>query len=196
MRERFGRQRQPAWRASQVLAVLIGLAVSTALAAPGRAATIEIAESNKGRLVLAIGGVITSADAAAVDTVLQLARRAHRPVQILMVDSPGGEFGAGLEIAYQVHRLGIPVFVRGACFSACAFVALAARQLTLTGGGVVGVHQAYDLHGVPDLEATLFAAKLLRRYGVRRTAISKMLDTPPDELAILTGRELRGARRK
>ena len=196
MLERFGRQRQPAWRASQLLAVFIVLAVSAALAAPGRAATIGIGESNKGRLVLAIGGVITSADAEVVGTVLQLARRAHRPIQILMVDSPGGEFGAGLEIADQVHRLGVPVRVRGGCFSACAFVALAARKLTVSGGGVVGVHQAYDLSGVPNLEATLFAAKLLRRYGVRSTAISKMLDTPPDKLSILTGRELRTARKK
>jgi hypothetical protein len=66
----------------------------------------------------------------------------------------------------------------------------------VSGGGIVGVHQAYDLHGVPNLEANLFAAELLRRYGVRRTAISKMLDTPPDKLAILTGRELRTARKK
>jgi len=196
MRERSGRQRRPAWRASRVLAVLVVLAVSSALAAPGHAATIGIAGSNKGRLVLAIGGVITSADAAAVDSVLQLTRRTHRPVQILMVDSPGGEFVAGLEIADQVHRLGIPVRVRGGCFSACAFVALAARKLTVTGGGVVGVHQAYDLHGGPDLEATLFAAKLLRRYGVRRSAIGKMLDTPPDQLAILSPSELRAERKK
>jgi membrane-bound ClpP family serine protease len=196
MRERFGGQWQPAWRASQLFAVLIALAVSTALTAPARAATIEIAESSKGRLVLAVGGVITSADAEVVSTVLQLARRAHHPVQLLMVDSPGGEFAAGLEIADQVHRLGVPVRVRGGCFSACAFVALAARKLTVTGGGVVGVHQAYDLRGVPNLEATLFAAKLLRRYGVRAAAIGKMLGTPPDKLAILTGRELRAAPRK
>ena len=193
---RFGRRRQPARRAARFLAALTVLAVSTALAAPGKAASIEIAQSNKGTLVLAIGGVITSADAEVVDTVLQVARRAHRPVQILMVDSPGGEFAAGLEIADQVHRAGIPVRVRGGCFSACAFVALAARKLTVTGGGVVGVHQAYDLDGVPDLQATLFAADLLRRYGVRRTAISKMLGTPPDKLAILTDRELRAARKK
>lgn len=193
MREQCGGQWQPQWRASQFFAVLLALAVSTAMAAPARAATIGIAETNKGGLVLAIGGVITSADAEVVDTVLQVARRAHRPIRIVMVDSPGGEFAAGLEIADQVHRLGIPVRVRGGCFSACAFVALAARKLTVTGGGAVGVHQAYDLRGVPNPEATLFAARLLRRYGVRATAISKMLDTPPDKLAILTGRELRAA---
>ena len=73
-----------------------------------------------------------------------------------------------------MHRWGLPVVVRGECLSACAFIALAARKLTLTRGGRVGVHQAYDVHGIPDLRATRLAARLLRQYGARRSAMTKM----------------------
>jgi hypothetical protein len=195
MREWFCEQR-PVWCTYQakLLTALLGLAVSATLLSPASAATIGLADSGKKGIVLAIAGVITTSDAGVVDGVLQLSRHARRPVKIVLIDSPGGEMVAGLEIADQVHRLNVPVLVLGKCLSACAFIALAARSLTLRGRGLVGVHQSYDSFGTPDLRATRFAARLLRRYGASGSAILKMLDTPPDQLAILSRRELHGHR--
>jgi hypothetical protein len=174
--------------------VFVGLILSTLLLAPASAETFALVDLHKKRIVLAIGGVITSADARFVDSVLQLTSRARRPVRIILFSSPGGEFVAGLEIADQVHRLGLPVLVQGDCDSACAFIALAARKLTLSGRGRVGVHQSYDPSGNPDLTATRFAARRLSGYGASGSAILKMLDTPPDQVAILSLRELHGQR--
>jgi hypothetical protein len=173
-----------------ILIAIVALTLSIMLAAPGRAATVGLADGHGGRTVLAIAGAITEADPVVIDAVLQLASRAHKPVKMVMISSPGGNFIAGLEIADRIHHLGLPVLVRGECLSACAFVALASRNLRLSGGGKVGVHQAYDPAGSPDFEATRFAARLLRSFGARNSAIAKMLATPPDKMAILSLRDL------
>jgi hypothetical protein len=189
-------KRRSAWLTYQtkLLTVLVGLILSTLALAPASAETFALVDLHKKRIALAIGGVITSADAEVVDSVLQLTSRAHRPVKVILFSSPGGEFLAGLEIAGQVHRLGLPVLVRGECLSACAFIALAARKLTLSGRARVGVHQSYGPSGDSDLRATRFAAQLLRGYGASGSAILKMLDTPPGRIAILSHHELHAQR--
>src|SRR5262245_16186348 len=91
-----------------LLTVLVGLILSALLLAPASAESVGFVDLHKKRIVLAIGGAITIADAEFVDSVLQLTNRARRPVKVILFSSPGGEFVAGLEIADQVHRLGLP----------------------------------------------------------------------------------------
>jgi hypothetical protein len=73
----------------------------------------------------------------------------HTPAQ-LVIDSPGGEVQAGIELGRWVHRHRLDVVVEGQCLSSCAnYVFTAGRDKIIRPGGVVAWHGNYR-----HLEAT------------------------------------------
>ena len=95
-------------------------------------------------------------------------------------------------------RIGKPVYVVGGCYSACAFVALAAGdRLTVLTGGKLAVHQVWVKDGQgPDLQLTKQITDWLRDCGVPESILKKVLSTTPQNMAKISTNELRamGAR--
>lgn len=73
----------------------------------------------------------------------------HIPAQ-LVIDSPGGEVEAGIELGRWVHRNRLDILVEGRCLSSCAnYVFTAGHHKIVRPGGIVAWHGNYH-----HLEAT------------------------------------------
>jgi len=93
-------------------------------------------------------------------------------IRWLVVDSPGGEVGAALDMANVMRREGISIYVHGYCASSCAnYLFVAARLKVLGPNAVVGWHgspASEHIDGLDTLSPPDRAkAEVIRRRLVR-----------------------------
>lgn len=136
-------------------------------------------------------------DPSASEDFMQAVRR-HNPSAILL-DSPGGSLGAGLEIARYVHDLGLETFIPpGAmCASACSLIYFAGNPRTIA--GTLGVHQFSSTLNTVGLvrdterdtqEVVAEIWNELQRFGTPASVMVRMLSTPPNRMYWFTRSEI------
>ena len=123
-----------------------------------------------------------------------------------MLNSPGGNVGAGVKLAYAVHLLGLDTAVASGdrCNSMCPLVWAAGARRYHTAGARIGVHSAstyleasdgsevMPYEGKSAKATTLEMARLAKLYGMPDSVIAKMVTTPGDQMAWLNSDEVAG----
>jgi membrane-bound serine protease (ClpP class) len=114
------------------LAPALAFALVTAVAAPDAGAQVVYR--------VAVHGTIENGLAPFVARALAEAREAGAAALVLDIDTPGGRIDAAQRIVDAVRRSEVPVhaWVHPRAFSAGAFIALAAKQIWIEPGGVIG----------------------------------------------------------
>ena len=89
-----------------------------------------------------VSALVTFSGPITLESIATLIGRAEAfPVQRLLIDSPGGDVGAGLTLGRWIADHGIDVEVVGLCASSCAnYVFAAARRKIIDDGGLVVWH--------------------------------------------------------
>lgn len=110
----------------------------------------------------------------------------------LVLVSDGGLVHSALSVATDVRREGLVTHVpaESGCYSACSFLWFAGLQRTAD--GEVGVHQISSDHG--DLASGQITISdivdVLSEFGVPSEVIVRMLQTPSEEMHVLTEDDL------
>ena len=120
--------------------------------------------------VVQLSGLIGPGDGSRLIGLVKDAVKAGRLVPSLSLDSLGGTFGAGVELAQRVRTFGLSTYVEdGAhCASACFLVFAAGKQKFASYGARIGVHAGKDPTGDADRAAagTDVMRRLLTALGV------------------------------
>lgn len=112
---------------------------------PAMVTMFRTIELNVPRMVIEVTGEITSADAKTVTDALdelwndrQFTFQEGAAVYAVL-DSPGGSFAAGIDLARQFFEKGVTTIVPpgGSCMSACAVAFMAGRHVSMGGEGAV-----------------------------------------------------------
>ena len=113
----------------------------------------------------------------------------------LDLNSAGGDFEEGMQIANLAHQKKLSVYVTEECNSACAFVFFAATKRYLARDSRIGVHSLSNSRDIEDLGSmrlTLKLARLSAKLGVPKSAIGKLVTTPPSNITYLDAADLSG----
>ena len=161
------------------------------------------------RFVNAPGGAVSAIGRIEVGTGAQLtaflAEEGIRAGATVHLHSPGGSVDDAIEMAREIRRLRLSTSVPddGYCASACPLVLAGGVTRRAGEGAWVGVHQVYavDIPGMPelrdldrsisDIQATIARCQeLLVEMGVDPAVWIKAMQTPPEELYVLTEADL------
>ena len=176
--------------------VTLGLLCAICLNAGASAATLLEETLRNGHVVLHLAGRIDSKNAAAfADAVRKLIASGKR-VDVVSLNSIGGQLGEGALIAGAIKawRLATRVENGAVCASACFLAFAAGEPRTAHPNAYIGVHQAADNDGrqtFKSREATRAMVEFARQLGVSSTITDKMGRTPSDSLEWLSARDLR-----
>ena len=113
----------------------------------------------------------------------------------LDLSSDGGDFEEGVQIANLAHEKKLSVYVAEECNSVCAFVFFAATKRYLAQDSRIGVHSISNSREIEDLSSmrlTLKLARLSAKLGVPKSAIGKLVTTPPSNITYLDAGDLSG----
>jgi hypothetical protein len=137
------------------------------------AAQISVVENGNGRAIY-LEGTIEQGDATNIALLLQRSS----PIDLVSLNSPGGDLREGIILAklFQELRLSVLVSRSSICASACAVAFMGGRERVIQEGAVVELHAPYRPSDVndpiePDLEVTRSAANLKVRIFL--TALAK-----------------------
>ncbi len=177
-------------------ACIIMLSSAIAAATHASAATLTPLASPQGMIIL-LRGDIAAEDAMALENLMNTIGSDGRLAQRLALDSSGGSFMGGINLARFIWGRGdITTMVNyGAiCTSAC-FLAFAAGRAKLADyNSFIGVHGVADTQGHVS-ERTLLAtrdmARISEELGVPEDISNKIISTPPGEIAWLNTEDLK-----
>ncbi len=150
------------------------------------------------QMALMIQGEIVAGDArrmvAALDTV-EGHYTDHR-LRAVVLDSVGGLVGEAEQMARAIRSRGLVTAVPdGAqCMSSCVLLFAAGSRKIASDGAFMGVHGVADGNGEQSdgaLAITTELAKIYAAYGVPASVIGRMVVTPPEAIAYLTGEEIK-----
>lgn len=174
--------------------MLLGLVTTVCVGAQVSAATITSVPGRSGSIVIDIHGMIGSGDADVFNRAVKRAGDAGKSIANVRLNSPGGKLDEGARLAFVIRFAKFPTFVPpgAVCASAC-FLVFAAGDPKFAGpGALIGVHKASD-RGVETKAsgaATAAMAGFARELGVPSPIITRMVKTPPTEIAWLEPRDL------
>lgn len=175
-----------------VLSCVAGLAWGPGAAA----AVIDAYPGEHNTTAIHLDGEIIPGDANRLAYVVHEARLAGRRVDVLRLDSKGGDLIEGLRLADVVSSLGLTTVIPGRdiCASACFFPFAAGVRRMASPDGRVGVHGVSE--GAlgetgPAKSMTVDVARRLNAYHVPAEVIGEMVVTPPDRMRWLSAAELR-----
>lgn len=165
---------------------LILLIVQMLFASSASAAQISLADFGTGKQAMVFTGEISAGDA---PKFREIAYR--RASNIVILDSPGGNLNAGLEIAQTVRELGLTTAVpaTAGCYSACALIWVAGTNRYMSRSAQIGFHAAYFRENGIAKETGVGNARVgafLTRIGLPESAVIYMTVAPPDDFAPLT----------
>ena len=117
-------------------------------------------------------------------------------VAAYVLNSPGGSVVAALEIADIIRKTRSTVIImsHAECASACFVILATADAKFISPDAHIGVHSVQTRGVGEDLDAlasTAIVARLAAQYGVPNSIIGLMVRTPPEQIAWLTGEEVR-----
>jgi hypothetical protein len=111
----------------------------------------------------------------------------------LDLNSGGGDFEEGLQIANLTRQKKLSIYVAEECDSVCAFVFFAAAKRYLAQDSRVGVHSISNSRDIEDLGSMRLThrfARLLAEQGVPKSAIRKLVATRPSRISYLDAADL------
>ncbi|MEQ1956436.1 ATP-dependent Clp protease proteolytic subunit [Mesorhizobium yinganensis] len=124
--------------------------------------------------------------------------RGYCPERIFL-NSPGGNFDAGIELAEFIRRWGIHTVVgeTDGCASICVAIFAAGSNKVAFPTSRIGVHSAsfvdaYTGQSGEALETTVLIARYMKQLGTPDTVITKMILTPGDDITWLTANDWPG----
>jgi len=111
-----------------------------------------------------------------------------RPVTVVL-NSPGGEVIAGLDIGGQIRKYQFATFVNHECASVCGLIWLAGVIRSFTEGDYLGFHAAYyaDNKKVSP-EANAMVGAYLNQLDFSYRTIQFLTSAPPDSMRWLTSK--------
>jgi hypothetical protein len=176
--------------------VILGVLCAISLAAEARAAALIEETLRNGHVILHLTGRIDSKDAALFDAAVGKLTAAGKRVDVISLNSTGGQLGEGALIAEAIKARGLATRVEAGavCASACFLVFAAGDPRTAHPNAFIGVHKAADNDGretYKSREATREMVEFARQLGVSSTILDKMGRTPSDSLEWLNARDLR-----
>lgn len=124
-------------------------------------APVHAQEATGAVLVVPIRGTIDLGLAPYLERVLEEARRTNAPLVMLEIDTPGGRLDAALQMRAALLDAATPTaaFVNTEAFSAGALIALAANEIYMAPGAVMGAATPVDQRGIPADEKTISAVR-------------------------------------
>jgi hypothetical protein len=176
--------------------VTFGLLCAIYLSAGASAAAFLEETLRNGHVALHLTGRIDSKDAAAFADAVGKLIAAGKRVDVVSLNSIGGQLGEGALIAgtIRARRLATRVENGAVCASTCFLAFAAGEPRTAHPNAYIGVHQAADNDGrntSKSREATRAMVEFARQLGVSSTITDKMGRTPSDSLEWLSARDLR-----
>jgi hypothetical protein len=176
--------------------VILGVLCAIGFAAEARAAALLEETLRNGHVVLHLTGRIDSKDAAAFAAAVGKLTAAGKRIDVVSLNSTGGQLGEGALIAavIKTSRLATRVEDGALCASACFLAFAAGEPRTAHPNAFIGVHKAADNDGretYKSREATRAMVEFARQLGVPSTITDKMGRTPSDSLEWLSARDLR-----
>ncbi|MEM8577118.1 MAG: hypothetical protein AAGF60_04650 [Pseudomonadota bacterium] len=143
-------------------------------------------------------GTIEAGDAARVEGLIA---QADPPVEVLLLQSPGGSVGDALALGRYIRGAGLATEMEdGAiCYSACPYLLTAGTTRRVAEGASVGVHQHY--FDQSTILPAAFAVEDIQRgqsqvmgyldeMGIDPLLMQPAMATPPDEIYVLLPEEL------
>jgi len=162
------------------------LIATLAGAGPSRAADITVSHADSIDIVH-VDGRITQEDSDKFDRVTQsLGEMFNRPV-IVILNSPGGEILASLEIGETVrsHGFATGVVNNALCASACSMIWVAGTSRFLGNSAKLGFHAAYTISADDKKEsgqANALVGAYLTKLGLSYAAVAYATAAGPDEM--------------
>lgn len=162
-----------------------------ALAEIGEAAEIEVFPTGKGIDLVALRGEILSIDGDKFSDVV-----AKSNAGAVLLESPGGDLLAGLQIGRLINELGLSTGVapETACASACALAWLAGSTRFMHPSALVGFHAAYVLDGDEVKEsgvANALVGAYLNELGLGSSAVVFATSASPQGMSWLNAAQAR-----
>lgn len=142
--------------------------------------------SLSGRSALVFSGKIDKSDVAVFAQKLK-----NSQVELVILDSPGGEINAAMEIGNELRRHDIDTMVQSGqiCASACSLIFFAGKKKFLSRSAAIGLHQAHDGHGNKRELATARMDGYLSALGLPRSTLAPMYDYGPNDMMWLSDQE-------
>jgi hypothetical protein len=175
---------------------ILGALCAIALGAKASAAVLLEETLRNGHIVLHLTGRIDSRDAALFDAAVGKLTGASKRIDVVSLNSTGGQLGEGALIAGVIKALRLATRVEdgAVCASACFLLFAAGEPRTAHPNSFIGVHKAADNDGretYKSREVTRAMVEFARQLGVPSTITDKMGRTPSDSLEWLSARDLR-----
>ena len=175
---------------------IFGILCAIGLSAEARAAALLEETLRNGHVVLHLTGRIDSRDAALFDAAVGKLTAAGKRIDVVSLNSTGGQLGEGALIAavIKASQLATRVEDGALCASACFLAFAAGEPRTAHPNAYIGIHRAADYDGRENYksrEATRAMVEFARELGVPSTITDKMGRTPSDSLEWLSARDLR-----
>ncbi len=119
-----------------------------------------------------------------------LAARPH--TRIVLLESPGGDVDAALQLASEIRQRGLGTAIpRGfICYSACSYLFFAGREHVVR--GALGVHRV-SAEGWSEARGMVYDGDVraaLTSYGAAAGVIKAMVSTPPSSLHVFSPAEI------
>jgi len=160
-----------------------------------RAAVIEPYADGAQAQLIRLDGEIVNGDAQRLDYLVRRARAAHKRVEVLELNSLGGDMLEGVRLAQTVAKLRLKTVIPRAksCASACFFAFSAGVSRVADSGGRLGVHGVAEREGETGRakSMTVDMARVLGGLHVPAEVVGEMVLTPPDQMRWLSTAELR-----
>jgi hypothetical protein len=175
---------------------ILGVLWAIVLGAQAGAAVLLEETLRNGHVVLHLTGRIDSRDAALFDAAVDKLTGAGKRIDVVSLNSTGGQLGEGALIAAVIKALRLATRVEdgAVCASACFLLFAAGEPRTAHPNSFIGVHKAADNDGresYKSREATRAMVEFARQLGVPSTITDKMGRTPSDSLEWLSAWDLR-----
>ena len=142
----------------------------------------------RNRKALLITGGMGVGSAASVEKVLD----ENPSVTTLMLNSPGGRIGEGIDIASLVRDRGLNTYVEEHCESACTFIFLAGVDRAATDSAQIGFHRAFFPGMNTKLDARMTKQMLdqYRSAGLSEEFLARVSATNAQDMWYPTHEEL------
>ena len=142
--------------------------------------------TDKSYTYIGVTGEIESNDD---DAFLTYTRNLSGKDVVIVLDSPGGNAVAGLNIGLQIHMMewSTIVFSGGTCASACGMIWLAGTTRYSGQHAHIGFHAVYDSRDErPSSAGNAVAGAYLRDLGLGFNTIAWLINLPADKMERLT----------
>ena len=147
---------------------------------------------SKDSTTIVVNGDIEAGDAAAVIALYQSSK-----FSTLELTSNGGFFDEAVVLGTFVYdNTDLSVKIDGNCYSACAFIALASKNIDLPSGSVIGIHLPYfDIFDnyLTSLDSTAYATWYIGHIGITQAFMQDLLKATAPQILVMNEKAMLAA---